>query len=62
MSDKRLSGEEIAAFKLACKNNGIRITQNPQTKIKSASIKVGKSTVSVSKDLSVARRTRIKVK
>ena len=62
MSDKRLSGDEIAAFKLACKNNGIRITRQPQAKTKSASIIVGKRTVSVSKDLSVVRRAQIKAK
>lgn len=62
MSDKRLSSGEIAAFKLACQKNGIKIAQHPQAKMKSASINVGQHTVSVSKDLSVAKRTRTKVK
>lgn len=62
MSGRRLSKDEIAAFRIACQKNGIKITQNPQRKTKSASIIVGQRTISVSKDLSVAKRTRTKMK
>lgn len=62
MSGKELSRAEIAAFRIACHNNGIRIAQNPQTRMKSASIIVGQRTVAVSKDLSVAKRTSNKKK
>ena len=62
MSDRKLSRAEIAAFIAACENNGVKITQKPQSRMKSASIMVGKRTVSFSKNLSAGKRTSEKVK
>jgi hypothetical protein len=57
MSQKPVTQFEIEAFKKVCRGNGISISQKPQGRVKSATIRSGHSHVTISKDLKVVRRS-----
>ena len=58
MQKKQMTNAEIEAFKKACTVNGVKITKEPQDRIRTAAIKIGHHRVSFSKDLSVVRREK----
>ena len=55
MSKKPITEQERILFIEACKNNGVIIAKQPQTKIASATITVGNEKISISKGLAIKR-------
>ena len=55
MTKKPITEKERSLFIIACKNNGIVVSQNPQKRIGTATIIVGGENISVSKSLIVKK-------